>query len=296
MQGDTFFGAFDFEAAPDPTHGYIDYVNQSECEKAGIINVTAKQVRMAVDNRKVQQEPRKSVRLASKATYNSGLFVIDVEHLPTGCATWPAFWLVGPAWPTHGEIDIIEGVNVNTEVVSTLHTNSGCSQSGVNNSQFTGHYGNNNAGGRADDCDVKAPKQGNNQGCGINGLAESYGTPFNNAKGGVYATEWTGDMIRVFFWPRASAPANVFTDHPDPDTWGKPMAYFALGGNCPATHFSDMKIIFDLVLCGDWAGNSYVFGHDCPGLGSCQDFVSNHPEKLDEAYWLVNSVKTFQKS
>jgi len=87
-------------------------------------------------------------------------------HALCVCPLWAR---AGPAWPTHGEIDIIEGVNVNTEVVSTLHTNSGCSQSGVNNSQFTGHYGNNNAGGRADDCDVKAPKQGNNQGCGING-------------------------------------------------------------------------------------------------------------------------------
>ena len=86
MQGDTFFGAFDFEAAPDPTHGYIDYVNQSECERAGIINVTAKQVRMAVDNRKVQQEPRKSVRLASKVPARLQRKAATRSHAPTD--TW----------------------------------------------------------------------------------------------------------------------------------------------------------------------------------------------------------------
>ena len=55
-----------------------------------------------------------------------------MEHVPAGCGTWPAFWLVGPEWPTHGEIDIIEGVNMQTDVISTLHTNEGCTQAGDN--------------------------------------------------------------------------------------------------------------------------------------------------------------------
>ena len=32
---------------------------------------------------------RQSVRLESKTDYSEGLFVIDLEHMPTGCATWP---------------------------------------------------------------------------------------------------------------------------------------------------------------------------------------------------------------
>lgn len=40
-----------------------------------------------------------------------GISVIDLEHMPSGCGTWPAFWSVGPNWPSAGEIDIIEGVN-----------------------------------------------------------------------------------------------------------------------------------------------------------------------------------------
>ena len=97
--------------------GFIQYVNQSQCEVSGIITTTASQVRMGVDVRVVQQAPRMSVRLASKEAYTRGLFLIDVEHMPTGCATWPAFWLCGPSWPSHGEIDIIEGVNTMSQCV-----------------------------------------------------------------------------------------------------------------------------------------------------------------------------------
>ena len=65
--------------------------------------------------------------LQSKSQYDAGLFVIDLEHMPTGCGTWPAFWLVGPSWPYGGEIDIIEGVDDTSVVATTLHTNQGCS-------------------------------------------------------------------------------------------------------------------------------------------------------------------------
>lgn len=37
---------------------------------------------------------RGSVRIESKKTYNKGLFLVDIKHMPGGiCGTWPAFWL-----------------------------------------------------------------------------------------------------------------------------------------------------------------------------------------------------------
>ena len=95
---------------------------------------------------------RKSIRLTSKKAFDSGLVIIDLSHMPgssqhmrfvhygpirvrsylllryiaAGCGTWPAFWMVGPQWPSHGEIDIIEGVNVQTNVQTTLHSSEGC--------------------------------------------------------------------------------------------------------------------------------------------------------------------------
>jgi len=54
---------------------------------------------------------RDSVRIKSNAAYDSALMVLDLAHMPEGCATWPAWWTLsanGP-WPVGGEIDIIEG-------------------------------------------------------------------------------------------------------------------------------------------------------------------------------------------
>jgi len=286
IQRKSFFDQFDFFTAADPTHGYINYVDQPTCEAAGIINSTATQVFMSPDLRTVNQnKPRDSVRLTSKSSFNGGLFILDVAHSPAGCATWPAFWLVGAQWPTHGEIDIIEGVNVNTQVVSTLHTDDGCTQAGVDKSKFTGTS-------TSPNCYINAPGQGTNQGCGIQGAEGSYGAGLNSAGGGVFATEWTDEYIRIFFWPRAQIPADVLAGKPVPDSWGNPYAYFGLGQACPSTHFSNMSIVFDLVLCGDWAGN--VFSCAGNGMQACKSYVDNNPDKLTEAYWLVNSLKTYQ--
>jgi beta-glucanase (GH16 family) len=76
------------------------------------------------------------VRVASKKVWHTGgLFALDIDHMPAGCGTWPAFWLVAAdcgsgsgacSWPVGGEIDIIEGANKQTRVKSTLHTAGNC--------------------------------------------------------------------------------------------------------------------------------------------------------------------------
>ena len=53
---------------------------------------------------------RDSNRISSKQAFDESVVILDLEHMPYGCATWPAFWTnsrKGP-WPTGGEIDIIE--------------------------------------------------------------------------------------------------------------------------------------------------------------------------------------------
>ena len=53
---------------------------------------------------------RDSNRISSKQAFDESVVILDIEHMPYGCATWPAFWTLskkGP-WPTGGEIDIIE--------------------------------------------------------------------------------------------------------------------------------------------------------------------------------------------
>ena len=56
---------------------------------------------------------RDSIRIHSNKAYGDSVTIIDVEHMPEGCATWPAFWTLsqqGP-WPNGGEIDIVEGAS-----------------------------------------------------------------------------------------------------------------------------------------------------------------------------------------
>ena len=80
---------------------------------------------MAADDYSVVQpwaRGRNSIRIRSKAAYADSLIVLDLTHMPEGCATWPAFWSVAPDWPSGGEIDTFEGVNNVKNNRMTLHT------------------------------------------------------------------------------------------------------------------------------------------------------------------------------
>ena len=176
-----------------------------------------------------------SVRITSKKSYNHGLVILDLAHMPGGvCGTWPAFWMVGPNWPNHGEIDIIEGVNSQNSNSMTLHTDAGCSI--TNNGKYTGTMTTSN-------CNVAAAGQSTNAGCQINTPSSaSYGTGFNSNGGGVYATEWTSDEISIWFFPRSAIPSDITSGSPDPTGWGTATASFS-GGCDIDSHFQNLQIV-----------------------------------------------------
>jgi len=279
--GDSFFDDWDFFTAGDPTHGTVNYVNQSYAQEMGYISTAGNSVYIGTDTKRQvtgNARGRDSVRLSSKATYRYGLFIIDLTHMPTGCGTWPAWWLVGPNWPSGGEIDIIEGVNVNTNDQTTLHTNAGCDMSKVDKSTYTGRSVSTNCIG--------------NNGCGIIANTANYGAPFNAARGGVFAMEWTTTGIRTFYFGRGNIPNDINSGNPQPSGWGKPYANFDLGTNCPDSHFVDEVIVINLTYCGDWAGQ--VFSGQCKNMGTCANYVKNTPAAFTEAYWRINYVAVFQ--
>ena len=293
VDNSSFLDAFAFFTADDPTHGSVTYISAEEALVDGLVKLANGQIFMSTDMKSTKM-PRRSVRVFSKQTYSKGLVIIDLEHIPTGCGTWPAFWLCGPAWPNSGEIDILEGVHTQTKDLTTLHTSEGCSMAGVDRMTFTGHWAKGIGGEDATDCYIKAPSESENQGCGvIDDNEASFGAPFNTQRGGVVATVWDVDGIRAYSWPRGHLPVDVATrSPPNESSWGVPYARFEFGKDCDAAHFHDQQLIFDLTLCGDWAGST--FAEVCPSEGgSCDAFIAD-PANMQEAYWRVNYVDVWQ--
>lgn len=232
---------------------------------------------------------RDSIRISSKKSYNHGLFVLDLAHMPAGaCGTWPAFWLLGPDWPNNGEVDIIEGVNTQSVNNMALHTTPGCTI--THTGAFSGNL-------ETDNCDINAAGQGNNVGCSIRSASsDSFGNGFNSNGGGVYATEWTSEAISIWFFPRNAIPSDLTSGTPDPSGWGQPSGQFT-GGCDIDDKFKDQKMIFDVTFCGDWAGSVWSTDATCgPQASTCQSFVQNNPSAFKDTYWLVNSLKVYSNN
>ncbi|OJT13229.1 hypothetical protein TRAPUB_10248 [Trametes pubescens] len=226
---------------------------------------------------------RKSVRITTTDTYTGALVVLDAVHMPTGCATWPAFWSNGPNWPVGGEIDIVEGVNTNSDNQATIHTSHGCTIPSSNPSTLgiTGTV----VGGT--NC---AAAETGNAGCGMVATqSNTYGVGFNNNGGGVYAMQWVDSGISVWFFPRSSIPSDLSSGAPVPDGWGTPMAHWPSSGCDPSTFFSKHSAIFDTTLCGDWAGNVWESGGCAAstGVSTCQQYVQDNGSAFNDAYWEV---------
>lgn len=298
--GNGFFDAWSFWTTGDPTNGIVNYVDESTARSNGLLEVNSNgNAVMRVETTPTVANNRMSIRITSVKSYNGGLFILDAVHMPTGCGTWPAWWTNGPNWPAGGEIDIVEGISNYTNNQATIHTNPGCSLSSSNPSTLgiTGTV----VGGT--NC---AAAQTNNEGCGVRSSSSvSFGAPFNNNGGGVYAMSWSSDGISVYFFPRGSIPGDIVNETPVPSGWGQPMAHWPASQCDPFKFFYDNVVIFDTTLCGDWAGgvwgSSGIPGQEqsCAqrtGYSTCEAFVRANGASFQEAYWEVQSVKIYQKN
>lgn len=277
-----FFDEFKHITGPDPTHGFVEYVDRPTAQETGLSGVNNGSIYMGVDSR-TSNPPngRRSVRLESEKTFGQGLFIADITHMPSStCGVWPAFWTYGDDWPNTGEIDIIEGVNNQDMNQVSLHTSQNCRMS-----EF----------GAAPGTTVVSRDCGSVSGCSqLSSDNQNYGDGFNAIGGGVYAMEWTSYRIAVWFFPRSRIPADILAGQPDPIFWSKPMASFSGGLTCDtSSRFRNNRIVFDTTFCGDWAGKVWPQNAECQALGSCEDYVANNPEAFAQAYWSVNSVKVY---
>jgi hypothetical protein len=286
--GPSFLTGFDHQAIADPTHGRVNYVNQATALAQNLTYTSSDTLILRADYKTVLSASgpgRNSVRIQSKKAYGNGVSVINVRHMPQGCATWPAFWSTATTnWPSLGEIDIIEGVNDQSPNHSTLHTTSGCTMSASNMVQ-TGSLA-------TTDCYWQV---NGNSGCGVAvNKPNNYGPAFNANGGGWYATERTAHSINLWFWPRndASVPNDVKNGASSVNTanWGTPYANFVDNTCNFSTHFGNENLIINLTLCGDWAGN--VYPSSCPK--TCVDHVNQDPADFKNAYWDIASLRVYQ--
>jgi hypothetical protein len=327
LSGPDFFNNFDLYTGPDPTHGFVQYQNWSSAIDNELIGYIDDSVFLGVDYKTKDPKGRASVRAESTINFNHGLLVADIKHMPSSeCGSWPAFWLLGKAqWPLDGEIDILEGVNDEVRNAVTLHTAAGCAISNASMPATGGDFTQEYTGVlTTDDCDVNAADQDKNVGCSIKAPAAlpassvvsgemveeekglpSYGTPFNAAGGGIYALEWTKTHIQAWFFPRNAAEfpiieaqiSNSSSSSPDPSSWGVPIAKFAGEGCDWEERFKDLRIIFNTAFCGDWAGAEEVWASSCAaktGVDKCEDYVRDHPEAFEEAYWEIKGLRWFE--
>ncbi|GBE78520.1 Probable glycosidase [Sparassis crispa] len=301
-EGSTFFNGWSFFSYADPTAGTVQYVDSGIAQSGNLTEInSAGNAVMRVDTTpQITSGFRKSVRIQTNFSYNVGtVMIMDSVHMPTGCGTWPAFWSNGPNWPAGGEIDIVEGVNTYTNNQATLHTNAACTLPS-NNSSTLGI-----AGGLVGGTDCSVADTGD-AGCGIRASdPTSFGAPFNNVGGGVYAMQWLTSGISVHFFPRSAIPADITAGVLQPSTWGMPMASFPASSCNPSTSFYDHSAIFDTTLCGAWAGTGW-YDTSAPGqsvscavstgTSSCEAYVQNNGAAFSEAYWEVKSVKIYELS
>lgn len=302
--GADFFSRWTFWTDPDPSGGAVRYVDFAEAMASGLVNASESRVYLGADMKAVPiGDSRRSVRIQSKAAFNEGLFVVTIDHAPTGCGLWPAFWMYGEdeahKWPTWGEYDIIEAVHKRTRVMTSLHTDGLCDQSTVANKNVE-NWMPGPLGDAADNCNILAQGQFSNQGCSQEGPAASVGEEFNAAGGGTYAAEWDpmAKYIRTWFWPKGLEPPDLSWHRPDPDTWGPPYSYFSLDpAVCSPSHFVNMRLVFDITLCGDLGEATY---HDeCPEIASrmsCPEYVRRHPETMQDAYWSIRALDVYRRA
>ncbi|KAH9951206.1 concanavalin A-like lectin/glucanase domain-containing protein [Amylocystis lapponica] len=283
-KADDFFG-WNFFDQSDPTGGNVQYVSLKDAQNGGLAYVDScdNSTVLAVDDKSsvASGGARKSVRISSPKTYNSGLVIGDFAAMPFGCGVWPAFWMVSAngTWPNGGEIDIIEGVNLNKNNQITLHSGPDCSLSSIE--QTTSNVINK----------LCTSEQGNDAGCAFSlPNATSFGEGFNNAGGGVYAMLWDSTGMKFWFFSRPDVPADITNTNPDPTSWGIPVAAFPSSICDISSHFFDQTIVLDTTICGDWAGGAYS-SSGCPG--SCSDIVAN-ATNFSDAKWRINSISVYQ--
>ncbi|KAI0791069.1 concanavalin A-like lectin/glucanase domain-containing protein [Abortiporus biennis] len=292
-QGSNFFDGWDFVNNFDnTTNGDVNYISplvNASANQLAFVN-SAGQAIIKVDNVTNVPYPdkRDSIRISTSTYYEAGtVWIFDATHLPYGCSVWPSFWTKGQDWPRQGEIDIVEGINLQEANQMALHTFAGCTAAtGTTQTGITGDTNCNSTTG---------------SGCTVGeSNTNSFGANFASSGGGVWATQFDASGIFIWFWSRSNVPASITTatDSIDLSSWGTPSAAYPASSCTIGDFFGPQQLVIDITLCGDWAGVPSIYQPTCGGDGSANGCYVNSvinagSPHYDNAYFEINYVKAF---
>ena len=197
-------------------------------------------------------------------------------------------------WPAAGEIDIIENINAENEVHNTLHT---CPQ--MCDSEWNGD-------GQVINCANARPGGDVNKGCS--------GRTYSVDKlEGTFACVWESGAISFYHWPAGAAvraAGGPLSRNPKPALWtGNPLKNRVRlmetdvscqdsihqawqCENCAGKDrcaFKNMKMIFNVTLCGIWAGSH--FDDSDKAWENCREYILGAGrEAIDNQYIKIEYV------
>ncbi|KAF9028285.1 hypothetical protein BDZ89DRAFT_986855 [Hymenopellis radicata] len=295
LTGSSIFDFFSFETGASDNSGYANYVDRD----SGLVYTDGNGYAVVAIDSTEYVSLRNSVRMVSNTAFNVGsLIIIDVQEMPAVCGAWPAIWLNGGCtWPDCGEIDILEGVNLYTQNIVSVHTNDGCSLVQSDVSSLT------SAVLKTTDtlsCNANADSTS----CGFNLDSQtSYGQPFNSASGGTYAVSITSDAILFYFWNEGSVPSDIASNTPTPSGWGNAQVTISNAACDISSHFSDLSLIINTNLGGTFAegvwsttGNGQSTScADSTGYSSAYEYVTNVGSAFAGAKFTIRSIATYSQ-
>ncbi len=195
-------------------------------------------------------------------------------------------------WPAAGEIDIIETINGDNLFHNTIHTCPQMCDSEWNNS------------GEIINC-ANATAEDPNAGCS--------GTPYKlESPKGTFACLWEDNSITFYYWDPESdvrSEGLPLSKNPNPDQWKNNIKNYVrfLETDCEcedekhndwqcascegsnSCSFVNLKVIFNITLCGKWAGNK--FDETENSFTNCQDYIVNKGKDLiDNQYLKIDFI------
>lgn len=185
-------------------------------------------------------------------------------------------------WPAAGEVDIIETINGDNIIHNTIHTCPQMCDSKWNNDGVIINCGN-------------ATATDPNSGCS--------GTPYQlDSVVGTFACLWEKGSISFYYWLPQEDVRNFggpLSSKPDPEKWNKTnlknhVQLLKTDIDCDEKIYQDwqcenckdknncdfvnLKMIFNITLCGKWAGNQFDKTEN--SLSNCKEYILNEGKEL----------------